>query len=200
MFTICIVKQEEYFSSDLMHIIGAYACFFMWIKIFYWMRLFQSLAYYVKLIYQTISDISAFMLMVLIILTSFGCFLYVCNRNLTGRKATYLGVYFGNEFVDSILSIYMIGALGNFSPSRFRTGYGSHFVMFMFLMSTFFVSVIFMNMLISIMGNTFGMVQDGADENGLREQIVLIDDHIWLLDLNKIFAAQKYILRIAPLS
>jgi hypothetical protein len=85
MFTICIVKQEEYFSSDMMHIIGAYACFFMWIKIFYWMRLFSSLAYYVKLIYQTISDIRAFMLMVTIILTSFGAFLYVCNRNLTGR-------------------------------------------------------------------------------------------------------------------
>jgi hypothetical protein len=63
----------------------------------------------------------------------------------------------------------MIGALGNFSPSRFRTGYGNHLVMFMFLCSTFFVSVIFMNMLISIMGDTFGSVQDGADENGLRE-------------------------------
>ena len=162
MFSICLIREEEYFRSDLMHIIGAYACFFMWIKIFYWMRLFSSLAYYVKLIYQTIADISAFMLMVLIILTSFGCFLYVCNRNLTGRKASYLGVYFGNEFIDSILSIYMIGALGNFTPSRFRTGYGNYFVMFMFLMSTFFVSVIFMNMLISVMGYTYGNVQDGA--------------------------------------
>ena len=30
--------------------IGAYACFFMWTKMFYWMRLFESTAYYVKLI------------------------------------------------------------------------------------------------------------------------------------------------------
>ena len=29
---------------------------------------------------------------------------------------------------------------------------------------------------------------------------MLIDDHIWLLDLNEIFGGQKYILRIAPLS
>lgn len=29
---------------------------------------------------------------------------------------------------------------------------------------------------------------------------MLIDDHIWLLDLNEIFKGQKYVLRIAPLS
>jgi len=61
-----------------------------------------------------------FMLMVLIILTSFGSFLYVVNRNLVGVDSVYISSYFGFEFIDAILSVYMIGFLGNFHMSRFR--------------------------------------------------------------------------------
>ena len=59
--------------------IGAYAVFFMWLKMFYWMRLFESTAYYVKLIVQTIADCMTFMLMILIILLAFGNFFMIIN-------------------------------------------------------------------------------------------------------------------------
>lgn len=49
----------------------------MWIKVFYWMRLFSSLAYYVKLIQQTVVDSAHFMLMVLIIILAFANFFFV---------------------------------------------------------------------------------------------------------------------------
>ena len=109
------------------------------------------------------------MLMVFIIFVSFAAFLYVANRNLTGTSGHYIGSYFDNEVIDSVISVYLIGALGDFTTSRFKGGYGFQFVMMMFLMSTFFVSVVFMNMLISIMGNTFGECMNSLEENGLRE-------------------------------
>ena len=59
--------------------------------------------------------------------------------------------------------------------------------MFMFFASSFFVSVIFMNMIINIMQNTFNNCADAQVENGLSEQIGLIDDHVWLLDIEKMF-------------
>ena len=37
-------------------------------------------------------------------------------------------------------------------------------------------------------------------ENGLREQVVLMEDHVWLIDLQKVFNGQRYILRVAPSS
>jgi len=101
------------------------------------------------------------MLMVLIILCSYASFLYVANRTLdlaeTGGKTqdSYLGEYFNNEVIDSIISVYMIGALGNFTTDRFRVGDSKYFAMFMFLSATFVVSVVFMNMLIAIMSETF---------------------------------------------
>jgi hypothetical protein len=43
-------EDEDVYQKRFIKIIGAFAVFFMWIKVFYWMRLFPSLAYYVKLI------------------------------------------------------------------------------------------------------------------------------------------------------
>lgn len=138
------------------------------------------------------------MFMVLVILISFGSYLYVSNRMLDGTGKSYLGEYFDNHIIDSIVSVYMLGALGDFDTSRYKVGHAKYFVMFMFILATFIVSVVFLNMLIAIMGETFGQVLEGAEENGLREQVVLINDHLWLLDLQKIFKGQKYILRVGP--
>jgi len=37
-------------SHDLIRTIGAIGCWFMWIKLFYWMRLFKNTAYFLTLI------------------------------------------------------------------------------------------------------------------------------------------------------
>ena len=58
--------------------------------------------------------------------------------------------------------------------------------------------VVFMNMIIAIMGNTFGEVMDKRYETALNENISLIYDHIWLLNLKEEFKDLKYIIRIIP--
>lgn len=58
--------------------------------------------------------------------------------------------------IDSVVSVYMLGALGDFDTGRYKHGNAKYFVMFMFVLATFVVSVVFMNMLIAIMGDTFG--------------------------------------------
>ena len=78
------------------------------------MRLFSNLAYYVKLIQDTITESSNFMLMVCIIICSFANFFYVININLPPDKS-YYKFYYGKESraADSIVSVYMLGALGS---------------------------------------------------------------------------------------
>ena len=203
MVTYNCIGEIEHFNVQLVRTFGAFACFFMWIKVFYWMRLFSSLAYYVKLIQQTISDSMNFMLMVFLIILSFANFYYVIDRNLVTSDAgsRYYDQYtstpeINHSIVDVIISIYMMGALGDFDSTIYRVGYDRYFAIFMFLLATFIISVVFMNMLIAIMGDTFGQVLEVAEESGLREQVVLIADHAWLLDLKKIFKGQKYIIRV----
>lgn len=57
----------------------------------------------------------------------------------------------------------MVGALGNFTTDNYKVGAATKYVMAMFLLATFVVSVVFMNMVIAIMGDTFGQVLEGAE-------------------------------------
>ena len=53
----------------------------------------------------------------------------------------------------------------------------------MFILGTFMVSVVFMNMLIAIMSDTFEDVESKKEINTLKEQIAMISDYEWLVDL-----------------
>jgi hypothetical protein len=105
-----------------------------------------------------------FMLMVFLIICSFANFYYVVDRNM---KTTGQGRYYDqytsdpengidHSIVDVIISIYMMGALGDFDSTIYRVGYDRYFAFAMFVLATFIISVVFMNMLIAIMGDTFG--------------------------------------------
>jgi hypothetical protein len=179
----------------VIRVIGGFAAFTMWIKVFYWMRLFPDLAYYVKLISQTILDSMSFSLLVFIILISFANFFYIINKNNPpDGDVNYVTEITGYSFLDAILDVYLMGALGAFETSTFQNGFGAKFAIPMLFLATFFISIVFMNMLIAIMGETFAQVQESAEENGLLERVNLINDFIWLIDLRKIFKGHKYII------
>lgn len=151
-------ETDPYFDIFFVRGIGSFSCFLMWIKVFYWMRLFSSLAYYVKLIMQTISDCIPFMVMVLIICLAFANYFYIADLNLkySGTDGNYYNDYFDNSVVDILISMYMLGALGDFDSTRYKVGPDGDRASMMFLMATFIICVVFMNMLIAIMGETFG--------------------------------------------
>ena len=52
--------------------LAALLVFFMWIKTFYWMRLFTSTSFYVRLIKETLFDIRYFLILFIFILMTFG--------------------------------------------------------------------------------------------------------------------------------
>ena len=201
--TYCVIKEEEVFAITTIYSFGSFAVFFMWLKVFYWMRLFSSLAYYVKLIQATLSDSMPFMVMVALIVFAFGNYFVVIDHNLKGlddegNPKSYFTSWFGNEIPDVLVMVYLLGALGDFDPAIFTEGTDNIAAMSMFLLATFIIMVVFMNMLIAIMGDTFGQVLEKSVETGIREQIVLISDHCWLLNLKKIFKGKKYVLRVTP--
>jgi len=128
------------------------------------------------------------MLMILIILLAFGNFFMVINQNMDDREDgnVYVNSYVNNKPIDALISAYFMG-LGEFAYDGYSYGPNKFSAWSMFLLATFLSCVVFMNMLIAIMGETFGEVTEKAEQNGLKEQINLINDHIWLLDLKKTF-------------
>ena len=159
-FAISCYEEQALFSVQLFRNFGSFLCFFMWVKVFYWMRLFGSYSYYVKLIVQTIIDSMQFMVMNVIILIAFATFYFILNNNLIddGSDDRYINEITGIRAVDSIMTMYLLGMLGDFDVGPYQKGRDSKYALLMFVMATFIIQVVFMNMLIAIMGNTFALV------------------------------------------
>lgn len=71
-------------------------------------------------------------------------------------EASYFGEYYSSPIGDTLVSTYLLGALGDFDSELYPQGPDAKAAMGMFLLATFIIAVVFMNMLIAIMGETFG--------------------------------------------
>lgn len=67
-----------------------------------------------------------------------------------------------------------------------------------FLGATFLVQLVFMNMLIAMMGESFGRISGILEQSTLKECCVMMNDHIWLLDFAEQFKKKRYILWLTP--
>jgi hypothetical protein len=132
----------------------------------------------------------------LIIVFAFACLFHMLNIGMDGHDRALIH-YTGIPVLDSVIAIYMF-ALGDFHYSGFIHSEYDYLLWFSFLVLTFLMIVVFMNMIIAIMGNTFGNVMAAQDETSLGENIGLIYDHIWLLDLKEEFKGKKYIIHVKP--
>lgn len=151
----------DYFAGNLIlnnhNYKGAYAfaCFLMWIKVYYMMRVFQDTAHFITLIQRIMSDIKTFTIMLFIVLFAFANFFYVIDKG--DDSAMYLGRYVKDRVIDSLIEMYFIG-LGNYNEGNYSKGNNSTIIWIGFILATFIVNIVFMNLLISIMGNTLGDV------------------------------------------
>lgn len=81
------------------------------------------------------------------------------NQNLKDGNVIYSDFYGkDNGILNSIVNVYMLGALGSFDSEAYGNGYNKTLTMTMFILGTYVIQVIFMNMLICIMSDTFTRV------------------------------------------
>ena len=190
-----------------MRLVGALAVFIMWIKIFYWMRLFRFFAHFIALLSQTARDISTFTVMLFLILAAFANFFYIINNNTPGGNRDYaedgapnfhyVDRYVHQPVIDSLIAVYLM-CLGEFDADGYSQGPNQYAAWLAFVLATFIVLVVFMNIVIAIMTESFNKVEQTKEQLQLEEQLQLVKDYIWLLDLKEIFKGKKYIIRLTP--
>lgn len=106
LLNINVWSDSIIINSDLVRAMGAVGCFVMWVKVFYWMRLFNGTAPFVTLIIATLRDIRVFMVMLFIIIAGFANFFYIMNLNsldTADAEGKAVDDYGLGAFVNSIL-------------------------------------------------------------------------------------------------
>ena len=103
--TNCFLVSNEYFTKEKIRLNAAVGCFTLWVKLFYWMRLFKVTAYFITLITQTLYDIRVFMVMLSIIVLAFASFFSIINTDTIEYHDNSADVAEGNgyHYVDTYI-------------------------------------------------------------------------------------------------
>lgn len=152
------------------------------VKMFDWLRLFESTAFYILLVEETIRDMRAFLILLLIAILMFGVPLIMLNMNRSEEDENLIiGDSFGYWGLDMIVSQYLL-ALGQFDLENFADQPESYLCYIFFLLATFITQVVMLNMLIAIMGDTFERVIENRDVNAIKTKLQLIGDLVATLE------------------
>lgn len=108
------------------------------------------------MITQTLNDVMLFLLLCLIILFAFANFFYMLNIGTDSNTAA-LPVFTGLRIPDAIIAIFQV-AVGQFATDGFINSDYDYLLWISFNICVFLMVVVFMNMIIAIMGDTFGNV------------------------------------------
>lgn len=175
----------------IVNVIGAGTVILMYLKVFYFLRIFEATAPYIKMIVKMTVDIQVFIYVYFFAIVGFGNGFYLLSLNNEEDKR------FVPDFISGILYVYRM-TLGDFDTSE--EGFGSEYrwaVWVVFLGTTLFVVIIMLNLLIAIMGDAFGEVQQSQEQSRIKEYLQLILDNEFLIDRATVFKDVKYIVSIS---
>lgn len=168
----------------------------MWFQAFKWLKLFKDTGFYVRLLGSTLRDVLIFLILFFCILFTFGDALMIMNEK---RSSELYKNYFDISFFNSIFNQYLIG-LGDFDIENYELLQHDWFVWVLFIFMTFLTQIVFLNMLIAIMGNTYAKEMEFRDQSALKEKIDIISDYVVITrrEENVVKELAKFIFAITP--
>ena len=88
-------------------------------------------------------------------------------------------------------------AIGNFNIENYSNGENSIIIWIFFIMASFIIVVVFMNLLVGIMSNTLNKVTDVQAQSTYQENVLMMQEYYYLLDPQEIFKNMKYIIYVS---
>ena len=138
--------------------IAAVAVVFMWLKTFYFLRIFNATASLVRMIIEIAHDMKYFFVVLMMAVTAFANAFFVLTVNQP--NVTALVPY---SFVFS----YRMG-LGDFATDDFNSK-DEILLWVLWFANTLLINIMLLNLLIAIMGDTFERVLETMENSMLKE-------------------------------
>lgn len=140
------------------------------------LRLFGETSFYIKLIFETVRDIQNFMIIFIVSLMMFGTPMYMLQLNRNDDNAVVESV-FGNFWpMNAFYNQYML-SLGEFTIDAFDDNPQTYLCYIFFLVATFLTQITFLNMLITLMGDTFGRVYESKNQFATMTKLEIMADY-----------------------
>ena len=171
----------------------------MWCKAFYWLKLFSSTSFYIRLIIETLYDVRYFIILFIFILMTFGNAFLIMDQD---REQKYVQDYFGVAVFNVLFDQYLL-SLGEFNGDD-NDGYvatnADRLLLVVFIASTFITQITFFNMIIAIMGDTFSRVSEVRAQSALREKITIMADYVHIVPVDNPVDSHLFMYNLQPTS
>ncbi len=92
-----------------------------------------------------------------------------------------MGSYLGIWFIDIMVEQYLL-SLGEFDVGNFANGPQKVLIYFFFILATLLTMVTALNMIIAIMGDTYGRVAEGYEMHSRASKISLLSDYVPIIN------------------
>lgn len=143
---------------------------FIWLKFLYFLRIFESTGYLIRIIVQVCIDMRHFLLLLLLTFIAFGEAIQSISDTTDEKFTGYLG---------GIGYVYRM-VLGDFGVEDFEIR-APVFMWILFLMCTVFCMIIMMNLLIAIISESFANINSVSKQANYRERAKIICENLYLV-------------------
>lgn len=185
---ILIMDLAGMYDRDLTTLMSI-AVLIVWLKLFYFGRIFLATAAMIRMVIEIIYDMKYFLLILLLAIAGFGNCYYILASNNTSE-----GFFTGSTYWRAFIYSYR-QSLGDFDTSAY-TGANKHLLFTIWFLDTLVIAIIMLNLLIAIMGDTFDRVQDLAENNKFKELASIMVENEILINRARVFYDAKYIIVI----
>ena len=178
--------------------------FLMWLKFLYFFRLSENTGYLIRLIIEVFKDMRYFFLVILTTTAAFGdSFLKLSLHNNYGPEpepdspeAANYKTAFIFDFIEAMWFAYRM-ILGDSDVTMFG-GEARILLVLFWVLFTIFNVIVMLNLLISIMGDTYGRVSSIADQTSYQVRCQMIAENHYLVppSIKKKYAKQDKFLMI----
>ena len=116
--------------------LGSVVLAMLWVKMFYWMRLYKEFASFIRVVEAIMQEISVFSAMLLMVLFAFMNIIMVLQQNRTHGEEPIFPSFTKLMPLDAIIHAYLTG-LGDFEKDAYSEE--NSFVVWMFFLTATFI-------------------------------------------------------------
>lgn len=183
----------------------------LWIKLFYFLRVYESTSQLIRMIIEIVRDMKYFMFVLLIGIIGFTGGLYVLQKginvicldetDLECQKEAEGNDFVGNNAIKAFIYTYRM-TLGDFQLDDFAKFeekglvFEFYYLWFIFIFGSLFLVIVLLNLLIAIMGSTFEKVKEQLNNLSIREKVLLVSENESLFHRNELFNKAQYLIII----
>ena len=137
--------------------VAGVAVLIMWAKLFYFLWFFNATAHLIRMIIEIWSDIWYFVVVLMLAILAFANSFYILSRNSKDMSEPFSGSTLPLSFIYS----WKMGT-GDFDTTAFATK-DETLIWVLWFLNTLIINIIFFNLVVALMGDTFERVQETAE-------------------------------------